>query len=84
MTLPPYEVSDEDRGPGDPPERAQDAVDVALGAVEAVLGGDHLIPVGPKRGDQLAKARAIGPEAMAEDDARLVLRGHTGPFVGRV
>jgi hypothetical protein len=37
------------------------------------LGGDHLMAFGLKRGDHLAKARAVGPDAVAEHDAWFAL-----------
>ena len=48
--------------------------------VQPMLAGDHLVPLRPQRAHHLVEARAIGPEAMAEDDARLALRGHARPF----
>ncbi len=49
--------------------------DIAFVSVEALLGGHHFVPICLKRGDHLAKARAICPDSVAEDDARFGLRG---------
>ena len=37
------------------------------------LKGHDLVPVRLKRGDHLAKARAVGPDAVAEHDAWFAL-----------
>src|SRR6266849_10562417 len=41
---------------------------------EAILGGDHLVAFGLKRGDHLVEARAVGPDSVTEHDARFALR----------
>ena len=46
-----------------------DCRDVAFKTVETVLGRDHFVPLGLKRRDQLAEARAIGPEPVSEYNA---------------
>ena len=49
--------------------------------VQSVLGGDHLVPVGLQGGHDLAEARAVSPEAVAENNARFDLRSHIAfPF----
>src|SRR6266849_8235325 len=52
-----------------PSERSVDCRDVALESVETVLGRDHFVPLRLKRWDQLAEARAVGPESVGEYDA---------------
>jgi hypothetical protein len=52
-----------------PSERSVDCSDVAFESVETVLGRDHFVPLRLKRWDQLAEARAVGPESVGENDA---------------
>jgi len=49
-----------------PSQRSVNCRDVAFETVETVLGRDHFVPLGLKRRDQLAEARAIGPESVSE------------------
>ena len=42
---------------------------LACKCVEAVLGGDHLMPIRLKRGNHLVEARSVGPDPVAEHDA---------------
>jgi hypothetical protein len=69
-------VADEDGRAADPAQRADHGGDVALGGVEGVLGGHHLVSLGLQCGDHLVEARAVGPDPVDEDDTRFVLRGH--------
>jgi hypothetical protein len=62
-------MADKNSRAADPSERSVDCRDVAFKTVETVLGRDHFVPLGLKRGDQLAEARAIGPESVGEYDA---------------
>src|SRR6266850_2446664 len=61
-------VADEDNGAADPADRYFHQGDVLCRCVEAVLRCDTLIPLRLKGNDQLAEARAIGPEPMTEHD----------------
>ena len=65
-------VADEDGRATDSRECVPDYSDVAFGRVEAVLAGQHLIALRLKREDQLAKARAVGPNPVGEHNARFV------------
>ena len=76
-------VTDKDGRAADPSQRSVDCRDVAF---EGVLGRYHLVPFRLKRRDQLAEARAIGPDSVSEYDAlfclchiciRSTLRRHT-------
>ena len=49
--------------------------DVVRDWVEPVLGGYHLVTFFLKRGNQPAKARAVSPESVAEDDSWFGLTG---------
>src|SRR5258707_2716695 len=66
-------VADEDNGAADPAHRCFHQGDVLCRCVEAVLRYNTLIPLRLKGNDQLAEARAIGPESVAENDAWLAL-----------
>src|SRR6202008_4584874 len=68
-------VADEYSGAADPAQRCSHQGDVLCRCVEAVLRRNTLIPLCLKRNDQLAKARAIGPESVAKHDAWFALRG---------
>src|SRR5258708_6139905 len=64
-------------------DRAADAVEGALHRsnvlferVEAILNCDYLMPIRLQCGDDLAKARAIGPNAVAEHDGWFALQRH--------
>ena len=67
-------VPDKNGRGDDPAQRAFYRGDVARECVEAVLGGDHLMPIRLKRGNHLVKARAVGPDPVAKHDARFGLR----------
>src|SRR4029077_7544486 len=69
-------VADENRRATHTPQRAENGVDVGLGCIEAVLGGDRLVALRLERGDQLVETRSVGPDPMGEDNARLRLYGH--------
>jgi hypothetical protein len=62
-------VADEDNGAADSADRCFHQGDVLYRCVEAVLRSDTLIALRLKGNDQLAEARAIGPESVAEHDA---------------
>jgi len=62
-------VADQDDGAADPAHRCFHQGDVLCRCVEAVLRCNTLIPLSLKGNDQLAEARAIGPESVAEHDA---------------
>src|SRR4029077_2353165 len=62
-------MTNENGRAADPSERSVDCRDVALKSVETVLGRDYFVPLGLKRRDQLAEARAIGPESVSEYNA---------------
>src|SRR5258708_692233 len=59
-------VADENSGAADPPQCTFYCGDVAFECVEALLDGHRLIPFRLKRGRYLVKARAVGPDAVAE------------------
>src|SRR5258708_5568461 len=67
-------VADEDNGAANPADRCFHQSDILCRCVEAVLRGDTLITLRLKGSDQLAEARAIGPEPVAENDAWFSLR----------
>src|SRR6267142_948766 len=67
-------VADEDNGAANPADRCFHQSDILCRCVEAVLRGDTLITFRLKGSDQLAEARAIGPEPVAENDAWFSLR----------
>src|SRR5260370_27078219 len=54
---------------------------MAFGRVAAVLGGHYLVPICLKRGDHLVKARAVGPDPVAEHDARFGLHECLSPRI---
>jgi len=62
-------VADENDWAADPAHRCFHQGDVLCRCVEAVLRCKTLIPLSLKGNDQLAEARAIGPESVAEHDA---------------
>jgi hypothetical protein len=62
-------VADEDNGAADPADRCFHQGDVLCRRVETVLRRNTLIPLRLKGKDQLAEARAIGPESVAKHDA---------------
>ncbi len=68
-------VADEDNRVADPPDRCFHQGEVLGRGVEAVLRRDTVISLRLQGNDQLAEARAIGLESMAEDDTRFSLRG---------
>src|SRR6266446_4480118 len=61
--------ADEDNGTADPANRRFHQRDVLCRCVEAVLRCNTFVPLLLKGNDQLAEARAIGPESVAEHDA---------------
>src|SRR4029077_7209210 len=61
-------VADEDDRAADPANRCLHQGDVLCCCVEAVLYCNTLIPLRLKGRDQLAKARAVRPEPVTEDD----------------
>jgi hypothetical protein len=63
-------VTHENSGGFDPPQRALDCGHVFRISVETVLDGNHLVSVGLQRGNHLAEARAVGPDAVTENDGR--------------
>src|SRR5712692_6323615 len=62
-------VADEDNGAADPAHRCFHQGDVLRRCVEAVLRRNTFIPLSLKGNDQLAEARTIGPQSVAEHDA---------------
>ena len=66
-------MTNEDGGAADPAQRASYVGDVVRGSVEAVLGGYHLVTFSLKCRNYLAKARAVRPEPVTEEDARFGL-----------
>src|SRR5947209_16213111 len=73
-------MADEDNGAADPAYRCFHQGDVLCRCVEAVLRCNTLIPLRLKGNDQLAEARAIGPESVAEHDAWFRIFGHSAPL----
>src|SRR6266446_857321 len=67
-------VADEDNGAAHPAYHCFRQGNVLCRCVEAVLRRNTLIPLRLKGNDQLAEARTIGPEPMAEHDAWFGLR----------
>src|SRR5258707_10808169 len=63
-------VTYEDDRAADPADRCLHQGDILCRCVEAVLRCNTLIPLCLKWNDQLAKARAVGPEPVTEYDAR--------------
>ena len=59
-------MTDENSRAADASQRSVDCRDVAFKTVETVLGRYHFVSFGLKRWDQLAEARAVGPESMSE------------------
>jgi len=53
----------------DAPQRAFHCGDVSCECVEALLGDYLLVPLRLKCRNQLAEARAVGPDTVAEHDA---------------
>src|SRR4029077_11437921 len=66
--------ADQDNGAADPAQRCFHQGDVFCRCIEAVLRRNTLIPLLLKGSDQLAEARAIGPESVAKHDAWFGLR----------
>jgi hypothetical protein len=58
----------------EPPQGPGHRGDVALEAVEAVLRGDHFVPLREERADHLVEAGTVGPDAVGEHDAWLALK----------
>src|SRR5258708_33941426 len=67
-------MADEDDRAADPADRCLHQGDVLCRCVEAVLRCNTLIPLRQKGNDQLAEARAVGPEPVTENDAGFGLR----------
>src|SRR6266576_1874263 len=67
-------VSDEDNGAAYPAQRCFHQGDVLCRCVKAVLRRNTLIPLCLKWNDQIAEARAIGPESVTKHDAWFGLR----------
>src|ERR1700739_1282734 len=67
-------MANEDDRVADPADRCLHQGDVLCRCVEAVLRCNTLIPLRLKGNDQLAEARAIGPESVAKHDAWFGLR----------
>src|SRR5215831_2185177 len=63
-------MADEDDRRADASKCANDRIHITFQRIQAVLGGDYLMPFRPQRGDQLLKARAIGPDAVDKYDTR--------------
>jgi hypothetical protein len=70
-------------GMTDEKDRTADAVKrplhrrhILVERVQAILNRDHLVPVGLQGRDHLAEARAISPDAVAENDGWFGLRRH--------
>src|SRR6201998_1524325 len=68
-------VADEDNGAADPAQCCFHQGHILCRCVKAVLRRNTLIALRLKGNDQLAKARAIGPESVAKHDAWFSLRG---------
>src|SRR5271154_1539043 len=66
-------MADEDNRARDPADCRFHQGDVLFRCVETVLRCNTLIPLRLKGNDQLAEARAIGPESVAENNAWLAL-----------
>jgi hypothetical protein len=66
----PVGVANQDNGAVDPADRFFRHLDVLCRRVEAVLCRNTLIALRLQGNDQLAEARAIGPEPVAEHDGR--------------
>jgi hypothetical protein len=62
-------VADQNGWVANPSQRPSYRGEIAFIRIEAVLGGHHFIPIRLKRGDYLVKARALGPDPVAEHDA---------------
>lgn len=75
-------MADEDGRARDPPKGADDAVDVALVGVEAVLAGDDLVPLGLKWGDQLVKQEPSAQSPWANTMLGLVCEDMVLPSCG--
>src|SRR4029077_14046993 len=83
MVAPPYEWPTRNRA-ADTIECALDRRQVLFEGVQAILNGDHLVPVGLQCRNDFAETRAIGPNAVAENDRWFGLRRHTAfPFLER-
>jgi len=67
-------VADQDNRAADPADRCFCHGDILCRCVETVLRRNTLIALRLKGNDQLAEARAIGPEPVTEHDARFGLR----------
>src|SRR5258708_18689612 len=67
-------MADEDDRAADPAARCLHQGDVLCRCVEAVLRCNTLMPLRLKGNDQLAEARAVGPEPVTENDAGFGLR----------
>jgi hypothetical protein len=75
-------MTDEKDRAANPIECALDRRQVLFERVEAILNGDYLVPVGLQCRNDFAETRAIGPNAVAENDRWFGLRRHTAsPFL---
>src|SRR5215469_16044978 len=75
-------VSNQDHGTADALQSPSHVGDILGVRIESVLGCDYLMSLSQKGRDQFAEARAIGPQAVNEDDARFALICHnSAPFV---
>ena len=70
-------VTDEENGAANAVERPLHHSHVLFERLQAVLNRNDLMAVRLQCGDDLAEARAIGPDAVAEYDGRLDFRGHS-------
>src|SRR5215813_3168172 len=74
-------VPDQDYGTANPLQSPSHVGDILGVRIESVLRCDHLMPLGQKGRDQFAETRAVGPQAVDENDAGFALICHiSAPF----
>jgi hypothetical protein len=73
-------VADEDDRAACPPDSLDQCRDVVFDIVERVLAGNKFVAFGLQGRDQLREAGAVGPKAVGEGNAGLVLR-HTSTLL---
>jgi len=73
-------MTDEKDGAADTIECALDGGQILFIGVQTILNGNHLVPIGLQCRDHLAEARAVGPNAVAENDRWFGLHGYSPSY----
>src|SRR5262249_16106303 len=76
-------VTNENRGAAHSAECPDNSGDVGLEAIDTVLRGDRLVPLGLQGGVDLVETPPVRPDAVAEHDTRPASSGHVSSFASR-